>query len=660
MRESTQHVWRASLVTVGLLVSLLTLPLAAGDVPPAAKVIAAEATRPANHPDGRPLPLASSWDSGMGSWGLTGYPHYKPREEVKGKLNLQAQVRLIEAGHHWLPVSPFPPRTLTKKQHPQGSPWFNFEGHFKPWDTIAAWKLPVTFANTQFDAPLYNQALTTDRWVKLPPSQNPNYIRANKVYRTGKLAADAIATTAGSTTVRVTLPNASGIDKSPRSRIWITQPIVVGGLQMSGERWQVTAVEGNTVSFTHAKKAEKTATGGDVPYEAALVESVAEPMGPKAAWREVGVWWMTEYGAKEDALNGFKNLQSRYQNPPRLIFLSNNEGRLLRAGKRNDSKRYVDAHGKDTEFFFGQEVFAKGYVERYKEMFAGMRSAMPDKWARASRMVAYNAVFNWNYARFDGWPSHSFYFPNNIGYLKHAWEGASPEYYLNPWQGGSTDYTVFSPQVEFMNVKWQLDLVYKTHPDFWYEMSVWDGFPKKRAWYASKNDPFTPERYKAWIQYTMWLTRPRVVREFRSTGCPLTKTGPKYFAKFLEAVDDVYADPVKVRFWRQGTVVANTSRPHPYRKNIRPEHAKIPRWFNLDTSLDRLPPPDKDVALNTEIPVWALALVIGEKPKREWLVYAYSPKQDRKAVTITIPGCRDIVLDVPQAGTFRQVKEKQR
>lgn len=659
--------WRVSFVIrMGFLVCLLALhsgrSTQAGELPPVAKVIVAEASRAANDADGRPLPLASSWDSGFGSWGVEGYPHYRPREEVKGKLNLHTQVRLIEAGHHWLPVSGFPPPALTKKQHPEGSTWFNFKGHYKPWDTIASWRLPVTFAGTQFEAPLYNQALTTDRWVKLPPSKNPNYIRADKVYRTGKLAAHAVATAAGSRTVRVTLPDASGIDASPRNRIWITQPVVVGGLEMCGERWPLTAVEGNVVTFTHAKEAVETAIGGNVPYEAAVVESVAEPMGPKAPWREVGTWWMTEYGAKDKEANGFRNLQARYPNPPRLIFLSNNEGRLLRAGKRNDSKRYVDAYGVDTEFFFGQEVFAKGYVERYKDMFAGMRSAMPVKWDGASKMVAYNAVFHWNYARSGGWWQHSFYFPDNMGYLKHAWEGASPEYYLNPWQGGSTDYTVFSPQVEFMNVKWQLDLVYKTHPDFWYEMSIWDGFqPKtpepgknKRAWYKSKDDPFTPARYKAWLQYGMWLTRPRVVREFRNTGSPLDDTGREYFNKFLEAVDDVHADPVKTRFWRHGSVVANPSRKHPYQQNTRPEYGNIPKWFNLNTNLD----PPGSWGLTTEIPVWALALVIGEAPNREWLIYCYSPKLDRADVAITVPAYGELVVDVPQSGAFYYRTEK--
>ena len=604
----------------------------------AVQMIKAEALRSPLGEEGRPLPLASSWESGVGSWGLTGYPQYVPRPEKEGSLNLQAQLRLIEQGHHWLPVSPFPFVAATKVQHPEGSAWFNFEGHYTAWDTIATLGLPVTFVNTQFDAPLYNQSGTTDRWVKLPPSQNPNYLQAGKVYRRANLAAGAIATTKGSRTVRVTLPDASGLDTLPESRIWFIKPIAVGGLELSGERWQLLTVEGNEITFNHANEAAETATGGGVLFEVATVRSVADPMGPTGPWREAGVWWMTEYAGKDQAINGWKNLQQRYPTPSRLIFLSNNEGRVLRQYNVKESKRYMDAYGDKTDLKFAQQVLAKGIDERHEQMFSGMWSAMPLEWARVSKMVAYNEVVT-----FDG----------NIGYYQRSWEGASPEYYLAPYKPTS-DFTVASPQAEYMNVKWQLELVYQDNPDFWYEMSVWDG---KRAWYAEQNDPFTPERYKAWIQYGMWLTRPRVVREFRNTGETREATGVDYFNKFLEAVDDVYADPLKVRFWRKGTVVANTSRPSPYYKFKDEEYASIPKWFNLNTSLDRFPPAGQQVDMKTEMPVWALALVLGDAPKREWLVYAYSPKQNRTQVTISIPEYRDITLDVPQAGVFHHVVE---
>ena len=91
------------------------------------------------------------------------------------------------------------------------------------------------------------------------------------------------------------------------------------------------------------------------------------------------------------------------------------------------------------------------------------------------------------------------------------------------------------------------------------------------------------------------------------------------------------------------------------------------RWFLLDTSLspreltrpqefDNLAPPPSQ----TEVPVFALALVLGEEGKREWLVYAHAPKGARTGVTISLPGFGDLTADVPQSGCFYHVKEEGR
>ena len=394
-----------------------------------------------------------------------------------------------------------------------------------------------------------------------------------------------------------------------------------------------------------------------------VIIAKVDPMGPTTPWTEVGAWWMG------DKSTGWENIQGRYPDPPCVTVLSNNEANTLEGVDAETSKRFVDAHGTGNTLEFKNEKVVKGYETRYNLMFDGMLTTLAEDvpaWAENAVMVGYNAVFRWFYARWSGWDEFSRYFADNIDYEKNYWGGSSLEYYLNPWQGGATpvtDYTVFSPQVEFMNTKWQLDLVYATHPDFWYEMSIWDGYEpdaptdpaaNKRYWYEQKGDPFTPARYKAWIQYGMWLTKPRVVREFRGWNKSREDNDPAYTMKLIEAVDDVYADPVKTRFWRNGTVVANTARAHPYDQNEAPEYASIDRWFNLTTNLD----PGGRWTLKTELPVFALALVIGTTPDREWLIYAYSPKQDRADVHITVPDYGDVTIDVPQAGVFHYISER--
>jgi hypothetical protein len=60
----------------------------------------------------------------------------------------------------------------------------------------------------------------------------------------------------------------------------------------------------------------------------------------------------------------------------------------------------------------------------------------------------------------------------------------------------------------------------------------------------------------------------------------------------------------------------------------------------------------------TRLPVFALALVLGERPEREWLLYAHAPLGDRQQVGLTIPDFQTVTVDVPVRGAFYRVAEK--
>jgi hypothetical protein len=74
----------------------------------------------------------------------------------------------------------------------------------------------------------------------------------------------------------------------------------------------------------------------------------------------------------------------------------------------------------------------------------------------------------------------------------------------------------------------------------------------------------------------------------------------------------------------------------------------------LDTSLD----PPRPWALDTQLPVFALALVKGKAPQRQWLVYAHSPLADRAGVQVSVPGYRTVIMNVPVKGIFYLIDEK--
>lgn len=197
----------------------------------------------------------------------------------------------------------------------------------------------------------------------------------------------------------------------------------------------------------------------------------------------------------------------------------------------------------------------------------------------------------------------------------------------------------------------------RLNPRFWFETSTWDGNVDqpndKRAFYSKKGQAYNPERYGGVARFGMWLLRPRAVREFRGWTELRSVQGP-YFLAVVEAVDEVHGDPMLRRFWRKGRLVPNRKHAHPYRIDLPEEYKNMDRWFLLDTSLD----PKRPWKLDTELPVFALARVMGAASQREWLVYAHAPLGMRRGVEVVVPEYRPVKIDVPPSGAFYQVVEK--
>ena len=209
-----------------------------------------------------------------------------------------------------------------------------------------------------------------------------------------------------------------------------------------------------------------------------------------------------------------------------------------------------------------------------------------------------------------------------------------------------------------LEAHFMLDEAYRFNPEFWFEISTWDGHEPskendKRRFYANQGQTYDPERYGGTVQFGMWLLRPRVVREFRGWTDTLTNS-EAYFLSIVDAVDRVHNNTTLRSFWRQGKLVANRAHPHLYQSNVPEEYQNVDRWFLLDTNLD----PKRPWNLHTEILVFSLALVLGQAPEREWLVYAHAPLNERKNVKVTLPDYGTIKIDVSASGTFYHIGEK--
>ena len=119
-------------------------------------------------------------------------------------------------------------------------------------------------------------------------------------------------------------------------------------------------------------------------------------------------------------------------------------------------------------------------------------------------------------------------------------------------------------------------------------------------------------------------------------------------------MDRIYSNATLQAFWRRGQLVANRNHQHPYETIVPPEYQSADRWFLLDTSLD----PKWPWALDTRLQVFALALVQGRTPQRQWLIYAHGPTGARREVTISIPDYKAIRINVEVGGSFFVVDEK--
>jgi len=387
------------------------------------------------------------------------------------------------------------------------------------------------------------------------------------------------------------------------------------------------------------------------------------PFGPVAPWRDPAAVYVDT--------PAMKRVQELYPDPPLVLFVSNNEAPDLRWHQVEGlSKRYLDKYGRGKPDVFKREVVARGWKERYPVMFKAMRDALVNEtWKKNVRFVGYGAFGPSHFGRWAEWMDYSLITDEWTSPDWHIWDGGSPSYYTHNWCP-NRDHWVWSTQVQSMNWIFQLDEAWSVNPDFWVEISLWDGnggwFPEmgykpelveksKACQYMKDGQTYTPERFLGWAQYGLWLLRPRAVREFRASTVPL-EPWRRFFEQLVLAVDRVYAHETLETFWRHGTLVANTAREHPYQENVPEKYKDVNRWFLLDTNLDA-PWPWK---LDTNIPVFSLALVRGDEGSRRWLVYAHSPLEDRRRVEITLPEFGPLTVDVRRAGAFYLVEEQGR
>lgn len=379
------------------------------------------------------------------------------------------------------------------------------------------------------------------------------------------------------------------------------------------------------------------------------VRPEVSPFGPTEPWRAIGARW-----ASGPML---KRLQELYPDPPTLLFLSNNEHTKLQWMKAEEDRRFGRQFGRGRDDEFKRRVVGDGWIAHYRALQQGIREGLGRSWKERVRFIGYDAFGPAHFGRWPGWMEFALYSKGRVDPWPLAWDGGSPSFYVFNW-AAITDYTVFSPQVEAMNWVFMQNEAWRLNPNFWFELSVWDGHElgapnDKRQTYAKAGQRFTPERYGGMVQFGMWLLRPRVVREFRGYRDTREQMEP-YFQPILTAVDRVHNNATLREFWQRGQLVPNHAGQHPYQALVPAEYKDVDRWFLLDVSVN----PKQPWELGTVLPVFALALVQGSAPRRQWLLYAHAPLAPQRAVQVTIPGQRPVKIDVGVGGSFYVVDER--
>lgn len=378
------------------------------------------------------------------------------------------------------------------------------------------------------------------------------------------------------------------------------------------------------------------------------------PFGPIEPWKEVG-YNLTDNNSL------LRLMQTLYPNPPKVIFVSNNEHKKLEWKDAEKSARFLHKYGKNTSPELKRKVVGDGWIARYRALQAGMKEGLiNDNWREKCIFIGYGAFGPEVLGRWYGWPEYSLYTQDRFSPYPLMWDGGSPPYYTHDWNP-SSDYKVWSPQIEFMNLVFMQKKALKMNPDFWLELSTWDGYdgkrrenkyPSKRSVYINAGQSYSPKRYEGYVQFGLWLIRPRALREYRGWTFPWEEAKP-YFMAVIACVDRVYDTPRLKEFWQRAELVPNRAHKHPYKSVIPENFQNEDRWFLLDCSAN----PQFPWSLSTQIKVFSLALVLGESPRRQWLVYAHSPLGREENVTVTIPDYKQVKITSEVAGSFYLVDE---
>lgn len=351
------------------------------------------------------------------------------------------------------------------------------------------------------------------------------------------------------------------------------------------------------------------------------------PFGLDSTWNEVGEQW--------SSTSLMAQLQEWYPNPPLVIFVSEDEADKLLWSEVDLSIRYTTSVTEEKDDNFKRTLVGAQWIEKYRQMHEGFKQGFTQNaWKENVKFITHNKLSD-NVGLTNSWIDDATLTNNYMNIWPLTADGVTVDFDLT---GTKSDQTADAPHILANNLPFMLDEAKAVNPNFSYQLNLNAN--------AKIDDP---ARYRGLTQFALWFLRPSTIRQ----ASEQTERAELevMFQEVADSVELIHYNEILADFWKNGELV--NSGVSDLNQNIPEQYANDPRWFLLDVDKN----PTRPWADDVEIPVWAFALVKGEAPNREWLIYVQSPDESIENITLTIPRHEDVLVTSSTNGNFYVIGE---
>lgn len=351
------------------------------------------------------------------------------------------------------------------------------------------------------------------------------------------------------------------------------------------------------------------------------------PFGPNNLWSEIGEQWTST--------SLMTQIQEWYPNPPLVVFINENRASKLSWNELDTSSRYVNNYPSDKNDEYKRALIGAQWIEKYRQMHTGFKQGLTkEDWKNNVKFVSYND-FSDDLEEMSTWLNNSTLTNQYLDISPFTVDGTTVNFDLTK----DVSYTsIDAPQIAINNLPFMLQEAKRDNPSFMQQLSI-----------THNSNMTDPTLYRGLTQFGLWFLRPNIIRQ-DSPDSTLEEM-ESLFNEMSDSVELIHNSDILSDFWKNGELVSNGE--SNFNSNIPEQYQDDPRWFLLDVDAN----PSRPWSDSSNIKVWAFALVKGEVPNREWLVYLQSNDGNLTDISVKLADYTDISLSSNTMGTFYTLNE---